>query len=328
MGRTLFSPYPYKETAMTKLFFATDIHGSDICWSKFLNAGKFYNADVLILGGDMTGKAIVPFIHQGGKNYRVTLLEQVFEVSNVEELQDMIKRVRSRGYYPYLTNPDEIAELEKDSGRVDEIFLQEVLKVIQQWMDLADKKLDGTDMKVYCCPGNDDMDEVDAIVRSSRRVILAEGQVTPLDGVHEMIASGWSNRTPWDTHREEDADQLKVRYQAMISKLKDPRNAVFNIHVPPYKSSLDEAPELDKDLRPKMAGQALKPVGSTAVRKAIEDVQPLLSLYGHIHEGRGTSRIGKTLCINPGSMYEQGILLGAIIVLEKNKIENYVLTTG
>ena len=313
---------------MTKLFFATDIHGSDICWSKFLNAGKFYGADVLILGGDMTGKAFVPIIHQGGKNYRVTLLEQGFDISNDSELQDMIKRIRSRGYYPYLTNPDEIAELEKNPERVSEIFGREVLKVVQQWMDLADKKLDDTDMKVYCCPGNDDMDEVDAIVRSSRRVILAEGQVTPLDGVHEMIASGWSNRTPWDTHREEDEDQLKVRYEAMISKLKDPRNAVFNIHVPPYKSSLDEAPELDKDLRPKMAGQALKPVGSTAVRKAIEETQPLLGLHGHIHEGRGTSRIGKTLCINPGSMYEQWTLLGAIVVLEKNKIENYVLTTG
>ena len=291
---------------MTKLFFATDIHGSDICWSKFLNAGKFYGADVLILGGDMTGKAVVPFIHQGGTNYRVTLLEQLFEITNEEELQDLIKRVRSRGYYPYLTNPDEIAELEQDPDKVHNVFLQEVLKVVQQWMDLADKKLDGTDMKVYCCPGNDDMDEVDAVVRSSRRVLLAEGPVTPRDGVHEMIASGWSNRTPWDTHREEDEEQLRVRYDAMIHQLKDLPNAVFNIHVPPYKSGLDEAPELDKDLRPVLAGQSLQPVGSTALREAIQKHQPLLGLHGHIHEGRGATRIGKTLCINPGSMYEQG----------------------
>ena len=313
---------------MTKLFFATDIHGSDICWSKFLNAGKFYEADVLILGGDMTGKAVVPFIHQGGKNYKVTLLEQPFEITNEDELQDLIKRVRSRGYYPYLTNPDEITELEKDSDKVHQIFLQEVLKVVQQWMDLADKKLDGTDMKVYCCPGNDDMDEVDVVIRSSRRVVLAEGQVTPLDGVHEMIASGWSNRTPWDTHREEDEDQLKVRNEKMIRQLKDPRNAVYNIHVPPYKSGLDEAPELDKDLRPVLAGQSLQPVGSTALREVIQAHQPLVSLHGHIHEGRGATRIGKTLCINPGSMYEQGTLLGAIVLLGKNKVENYVLTSG
>ena len=313
---------------MTTLFFATDIHGSDICWSKFLNAGKFYGADQLVLGGDMTGKAVIPFIHEGGQNYRVTLLEQVFNITTEEELTDLKKRVRSRGYYPYMTNPDEITELEKDPDKVSKIFLQEVLKVVQQWMDLADKKLDGTDMKVYCSPGNDDMDEVDEIVRSSRRVLLVEGLVTPLDSHHEMIASGWSNRTPWDTHREEDEDQLKVRYEAMISKLKDPRNAIFNIHVPPYKSGLDEAPELDQDLRPVLAGQSLKPVGSTALREVIEKNQPLLGLHGHIHEGRGSTRIGKTLCINPGSMYEQGALLGAIVTLGKNKIENYVLTTG
>jgi Icc-related predicted phosphoesterase len=312
---------------VTTIFFATDIHGSDICWSKFLNAGKFYGADQLILGGDMTGKAIVPVIHQGGKNYRVTLLEQVFEITNEDELVDFTKRIRSRGYYPYLTTPDEMTELEKDPGRVDKIFLEEVLKVVQQWMDLADKKLDGTDMNVYCSPGNDDMDEVDEIVRASRRVLLVEGQVTTIEG-HEMIASGWSNRTPWDTHREEDESQLAVRYEAMTSQLKDPHNAIFNIHVPPYKSGLDDAAELDKDLRPVLAGNSMIPVGSTALRSAIEKVQPLLSLHGHIHEGRGATRIGKTLSINPGSMYEQGTLLGAMVTLGRNKVENYVLTTG
>jgi hypothetical protein len=282
----------------------------------------------MILGGDMTGKAVVPFVHQGGKNYRMTLLEQVFDATNEEELADLIKRVRSRGYYPYLTNPEEIAELEKDPARVSVIFLAEVLKVVQQWMDLADKKLEGTGMKIYCSPGNDDMDEVDEIVRSSKHVLLVEGQVIQLDDHHEMISSGWSNRTPWDTHREEDEDQLKVRYEAMTSQLKNPHNSIFNIHVPPHKSNLDEAPELDKNLRPVLAGNSMKPVGSTALREAIEKVQPLLGLHGHIHEGRGTSRIGKTLCINPGSMYEQGTLLGAIVRLGKNKIEDYVLTTG
>ncbi|NJN79773.1 MAG: metallophosphoesterase [Anaerolineales bacterium] len=313
---------------MTTIFFATDIHGSDICWNKFLNAGKFYEADQLILGGDMTGKAVIPFIHQGGGNYRVTLLEQVFELTNEDELTDLKKRVRSRGYYPYMTSPDEISELESDPEKVSKIFMQEVLKVVQQWMEIADKKLAGTGMKVYCCPGNDDMDEVDEILMESRTVVLAEGKVTNLASGHEMIASGWSNKTPWNTHREEDEDQLKIRYEAMTSQLKNPKSAIFNIHVPPYKSNLDEAAELDENLRPKMAGQALKAVGSTALRESIEKVQPLLGLHGHIHEGRGVSYIGKTLCINPGSMYEQGTLLGAIVKLGKDKVEDYVLTTG
>jgi Icc-related predicted phosphoesterase len=276
----------------------------------------------------MTGKAVVPIIHQGGDNYKVTLLEQEFSISTDDEMKEMVKRIRSRGYYPYITDPDELQYLETRPEEVQKIFVDQVLRVVQQWMDLADKKLEGTGLKVYCSPGNDDMDEVDDIIRSSRHVLLVEGQVTQLDGYHEMIASGWSNRTPWDTHREEDEDQLAIRYEAMICNLRDTRNSVFNIHVPPHRSGLDEAPELDKDLRPILAGQALKPVGSTALRKAIEKHQPLLSLHGHIHEGRGATRIGKTLCINPGSMYEQGTLLGAIVKLGKNKVENYVLTTG
>ena len=313
---------------MTTIFFATDIHGSDICWNKFLNAGKFYGADVLILGGDMTGKAIVPVIEQGAGLYKTTLLQQDFELRGPEELAEMLKRIRSRGYYPYLTNPEEILELSKNPDQVYNLFISEALKVVQQWMEIATRKLAGTGMRVYVSPGNDDRFEVDDIIRATPSVTLAEGQVIWIDAHHEMITSGWSNHTPWHTYREEDEPQLALRYQAMTSGLKDPRNAIFNIHVPPYNSNLDEAPELDENLRPKYAGNALKPTGSTALRKAIETFQPLLGLHGHIHEGRGTSRIGKTLCINPGSMYEQGALLGAIIKLGKNKIDHYVLTTG
>jgi Icc-related predicted phosphoesterase len=293
-----------------------------------LNAGKFYGADVLILGGDMTGKAIVPIVEQGGGLYKVTLLQQDFELRGADELADMIKRIRSRGYYPYLTNPDEIAELGKTPDKVYQLFISEALKVVQQWMEIAARKLDGTKMRVFVSPGNDDRFEVDDIIRATSCVTLAEGRVIPLDEHHEMITSGWSNRTPWNTYREEDEPQLAARYETMISQLKNPRNAVFNIHVPPYNSNLDEAPELDKDLRPINAGNALKATGSTALRAAIEKTQPLLGLHGHIHEGRGSSRIGKTLCLNPGSMYEQGVLQGAIVKLGKNKIDSYVLTQG
>jgi uncharacterized protein len=67
---------------VTTIFFAADVHGSDRCWSKFLSAGKFHGADGLVLGGHMTGKAVVSFIHQGGKNHRVSLFKQVFEPVN------------------------------------------------------------------------------------------------------------------------------------------------------------------------------------------------------------------------------------------------------
>jgi Icc-related predicted phosphoesterase len=313
---------------VTTLFFATDVHGSDICWKKFVSAGKFYEADILILGGDMTGKAIVPIIHQGGETYKAILLEQEFMLHGEDEVKDMAQKVKSRGYYPYRTTPDEVAELDANPERVDELFVQEVFKTAEEWLAYADEKLAGTGIRCYVAPGNDDMFELDDLIRTATQVELAEGRVIRLDEHHEMISSGWSNITPWHTYREEEDDALRVRYDAMLAQLENPQTAIFNLHVPPYGSTLDDVPELTEDLKPKHAGRSLVPAGSRAVRDVIEQYKPLLGLFGHIHEGKGAIRIGRTLCINPGSMYEQGRLLGALVKLERGKIKNYILTTG
>jgi Icc-related predicted phosphoesterase len=313
---------------VTTLFFATDVHGSDICWKKFVSAGKFYEADILILGGDMTGKAIVPIIHQGGETYKAILLEQEFMLHGEDEVKDMAQKVKSRGYYPYRTTPDEVAELDANPERVDELFIREVFETAEQWLAYADEKLAGTGIRCYVAPGNDDMFELDDLIRTATQVELAEGRVIRLDEHHEMISSGWSNITPWHTYREEEDDALRVRYDAMLAQLENPQTAIFNLHVPPYGSTLDDVPELTEDLKPKHAGRSLVPAGSRAVRDVIEQYKPLLGLFGHIHEGKGAIRIGRTLCINPGSMYEQGRLLGALVKLERGKIKNYILTTG
>ena len=313
---------------MTTLFFATDVHGSDICWKKFIAAAKFYGADIIILGGDMTGKAIVPIIHQGGETYKAVLLEQESILHGEDRVRGMEKQIKSRGYYPYRTTPDEIAELNADPQKVDAIFHDEVFRTAEQWLAFADEKLAGSGIRCYVAPGNDDMFELDDLIRTSKHVQLAEGKVIELDAHHEMISSGWSNPTPWNTYREEDEQALRTRFDAMISQLKNPRNSVFNLHAPPYGSTLDDVPELTEDLTPKLGGRSLVPVGSHAVRDVIKEYQPLLGLHGHIHEGKGAIRVGKTLCINPGSMYEQGRLLGAVVNLARNKIKNYVLTTG
>ena len=311
-----------------KLFFATDVHGSEICWKKFIGAAKFYEVDVLILGGDMTGKAIVPLIAQGGGKHKVTLLDQEYILETKEDLDKMVATIQNRGYYPYVTDPDEVASIAATPGRSDELFLQEALKTMHRWMDYADAKLDGTPLRAFVCPGNDDMFEVDDIIKQSKRVELVEGKVIQLDEHHEMINAGWSTPTPWKTHREESEDQLRQRIQVMIDKLKDVKNSVFNLHDPPYGSGLDDAPELTADLRPAYAGRSLVPVGSHAVLELIEKYSPLLGLFGHIHEGKGTRKYRNTLCINPGSMYEQGMLHGAVVELKANKVGNYLLTTG
>ncbi|MBM3125881.1 MAG: metallophosphoesterase [Chloroflexi bacterium] len=311
-----------------KKFFATDVHGSEICWKKFINAGKFYEVSVLILGGDMTGKAIVPIIAQGNERFKVTLLEQESFLEGKDAVDQMVRTIQDRGYYPYLTTPEEVAEIASTPGRSDELFLEHVTSTVERWMNYADQKLDGTGIRCYVCPGNDDIFEIDEVISASKSVRSVEGQVIELDDHHEMVSSGWSNPTPWETHREEPEPALLSRIEAVIGKAKNTSTAVFNLHPPPYGSGLDEAPELTKDLRPAYAGRSLVPVGSKSVLAVLEKYQPLLGLHGHIHEGKGTRKYKKTLCINPGSMYEQGILHGAVIELKPNKVGNYVLTTG
>ena len=311
-----------------KLYFATDIHGSEKCWKKFINASKFYEADVLILGGDMTGKAIIPIIAQGGGRYKVTLLDQETILESKEQVDKMVATIMDRGYYPYVTDPDEVAEISSSPGISDQLFLKEALKTMQRWLEYADARLESSHMPCYVCPGNDDMFEIDDLIKQSKHVELVEGKIIRLDEHHEMINAGWSTPTPWITPREESEDQLRQRIQVMIDQLKDVKNSVFNLHDPPYGSGLDEAPELTKDLRPAYAGRSLISVGSHAVLDVIEKYEPLLGLFGHIHEGKGTRKYKRTLCINPGSMYEQGMLHGAVVELKPKKVGNYILTTG
>jgi Icc-related predicted phosphoesterase len=312
-----------------RIFFATDIHGSETCWRKFLNSGKHYGADAIVLGGDMTGKALVPIVDDGGGRWHATLLENRHDLQGEEETAEFEKAVRRRGYYPFRTTADELREYEGDPDRADRFFHEQMLAAVERWMGLADERLDGTGIRAYVCPGNDDQFDIDPVIEKARLVELAEGRVVDLDGF-QMASTGWSNPTPWKTYREEVEEKLTERIEQVVAKVSaPPERTIFSFHCPPYGSGLDDAPELTEDMTLKYAGHAPVPCGSKAVREAIERHQPALSLHGHIHEARGNARIGGTLCINPGSSYEQGELLGAVIDLDgRKRVTNFVLTSG
>lgn len=311
---------------MPKVFFATDLHGSEVCWKKFINAAKFYGADVLICGGDMTGKAIVPIVSENG-HFTFTL-GGVQQAVSAEQVPEVEANVRRKGYYPLQMSLERLHELDEDPAKRAACFQEVMLDGVDRWMKLAAEKLRGTGIRCFVCPGNDDEMEVDDIVKRAELVELGEGRVVELEGF-SMISTGWSNPTPWKTHREESEEQLAQRIESMASQIPDQSRAIFNLHCPPYKSGLDEAPAIDADLRLLHGGRALRPVGSTAVREAIERHQPLISLHGHIHESKGAIKIGKTLSINPGSAYEEGMLMGAIVQLDPKKgIKSYQLVNG
>ncbi len=311
---------------MPKIFFATDLHGSEVCWKKFLNAAKFYDADVLICGGDMTGKAIVPVVSENG-HYSVALGGEQQTVP-AEQVAEVEANIRRRGYYPLRMSVERLNELDQNPAMRAECFQEVMLDGVERWMNMAAEKLRGTGIRCFVCPGNDDEMEVDEVVKRAQLVELGEGRMVEIDGF-SMISTGWSNHTPWNTHREDSEEKLAERIESMAAQIPDTSRAIFNLHCPPYKSGLDEAPAIDADLKLLHGGRALRPVGSTAVREAIERHQPLLSLHGHIHESKGAIKIGKTLSINPGSAYEEGMLMGAIIQLDPKKgIKSYQLVNG
>jgi hypothetical protein len=311
-----------------RIVFATDIHGSDVCWRKFLNAGAFHKADVLVMGGDMTGKAMVPIVDRGG-TWEVTLQEQRQVLGDEDDLRAMEKRIADRGYYPVRLTQDEVDEWSADSAVVDRRFKEEMLRSVERWMALADEKLRGTNIRCVVSPANDDIFEIDPLIEAAELVDLGESNAIVLDGF-TLVSTGWANPTPWNTFRELPEDQLRARIDGLVAEVSDTRKAIFNFHAPPYGSNLDSAPKLDADMNYVAGGQALVPVGSRAVRDAIVAYGPVLSLHGHIHEGRGAVKIGRTLAVNPGSTYEDGVLQAAIVDLDpkKGEVKRYLLING
>ena len=282
-----------------------------------------YKADVALLAGDLTGKAIVPIVQNNGR-YETELFGVHRTARSDEELATLERDIADVGYYSFITTSDEAERLSGDEGERDELLGRLMGERVQAWMALATERLAEGQVPLYLIPGNDDEFVIDPILNEQGIApVNADGKVLDIPGGLQLLASGWSNHTPWQTPREESEDELYDRLDALAQQVRDPRRAVFMIHVPPHDSGLDTAPILDENLRPTIsAGDVLRgPVGSTAVRKLIETYQPVLAVHGHIHESGGERRIGDTLCINPGSEANHGILRGYLIDIGEKGIE-------
>jgi Icc-related predicted phosphoesterase len=308
-----------------KIFFVTDIHGSNLCYRKFLNALKIYNVDVGILLGDLTGKVLIPLVEKNEGGWETTLMGAHTEVSTQEELEKLKKTIEMMGYYWAHLTRDEFSHYQGNPKEVDTLFNRLMLERLKYWIELADERLKGTLYKVYMAPGNDDHMEVDQVIEDSAAIVNCNYKNVTV-GDHEMVTFSWTNPTPWNTPREKPDDELEPMLEELIAKVHDKSNAIFNFHAPPYGTALDLAPELSEDLV--QAADRKVHVGSKAVAKMIQKYQPLIGLHGHIHESRGAQKFNRTMIINPGSEYSEGILKGALVVLEKGKVKDYVFTSG
>jgi len=320
---------------VTTLFFATDVHGSERTFRKFINAGKFYKAQVLVMGGDIIGKIAVPIIQEAPGRYRATLQGRTEHFEGEEALKALRDRIGTLGFYSKILEEDEFQELASEPSRVDAMFHDLARERLEAWVDLAESRLANTGTKCYVTGGNDDYPDVlQSLHRPGAESLIAcEGKVIQIDDAHTMISIGFSTPTPWKTPREISDEELGLMIGEMIAQVADPTHCIFNFHDPPVDSTLDTCPMLDWNTDPPSqivkAGQVvLHGAGSKSVRQAIEAHQPLAGLHGHIHESAGVAHIGRTLCVNPGSEYGEGILRGVLLNLSEGKVESYQLTSG
>jgi uncharacterized protein len=312
-----------------RLFYAGDVHGSRVCWKKFVNAGAHYPAEALVMGGDLTGKALVPIVREGDGSYRAVVIGEERVATTAAELDQMQRAISTNGMYPLIVDPEEASALAADVARREEAFERALLDELRLWVEFADERLAGTGRRAYVIPGNDDPWSIDEVLASGSCVDACDEAVREV-GPHELLSFGYSNRTPWHTPRELDEEEIYARLRRLVDQLESPERAIFNIHVPPRDSSLDTAYEVDEELRYVMKGGRPHeiPTGSAAVRQIIEEAQPLLSLHGHIHESKGVTRIGRTVAINPGSDYGSGHLDGCLVHLAPEKVVNQYLVSG
>ena len=313
---------------MSRVFFCTDLHGSEICFRKFLHAGGVYGADVVIMGGDCTGKMIIPVVGSDADGWSVDWAGRVHRPATAEELADIERQIANNGLYPVRMSPERLAELQDDPERLHALFESTMLATLAGWMELAKERLQDSGIKVIVTPGNDDEMSVDDVLVHAGFIEAAEGRIVRIDDEHEMLSLGWSNPTPWDTPRECSEAELGEKIRVLAEQIEDMDRAIFNIHVPPHGTGLDSAPEIEDGNRVKRGGTIMASVGSTAVRDAILEYQPLLSLHGHIHESRGMQKLGRTVCINPGSAYSDWTLQGVVVDLDGKKVKRYTPTTG
>jgi Icc-related predicted phosphoesterase len=313
----------------TRILFATDLHGSSKCFRKFINAVPIYRADVLVLGGDLTGKAIQTIVRQPGGRWRCRFIGTEYDVEEGPDLEALERLIEDHGYYPYRAEPGEV-EAREAEGRVDALFIDMMEARLNAWFTLADERLRPTGVPLFTMLGNDDPASLRTLLDDAPWGTHAEGKVVMLDDRHEMISWGFSNITPWHSHREQTEEQLAATLRELAGGLKDPEHAIVNVHVPPFGTQLDDAPVLDDDLRvvQSMGQVKFAPVGSTAVRDFELETQPMLGLHGHIHESAGIRRLGRTIAINPGSDYATGALQGALVTLNDGRVAAHQLVRG
>ncbi len=318
-----------------RLFFATDLHASEACFRKFLAAARVYEVDLLVLGGDVMGKALVPLVESSdGTGVRAGLARDAPLLAQAAEIEAFARRVADEGNYAVRVSRARAERLAADPAELHAALAAAARERLLQWAQLAEERLVEQGTRCYVTGGNDDPVEVLEPLRraAGSPLVFCEGAVVDLGEGISILSLGYSNPTPWKTPRELSEEDLLDRIRGLAEQAPDPRRTIFNLHVPPIGTGLDRCPLLDARSDPpavvRVGGEVQYfDAGSTAVREVLEEFQPFLALHGHIHESRGATRLGRTLALNPGSEYATGALKGVIVTLDVER-PSFQFTTG
>jgi len=315
---------------MIRILYGSDFHGSEAVFRKFISSALQYKANILIVGGDVTGKAMIPVIHQGGGRYLAHLFGSDRSATNPDELEKVKRSISNVGFYPIVLEQDEAEELEADPAKMSRRFEHEMCQRVREWMTLVEEKLVPQRVQMYFMAGNDDLPSIDETVAEFSHISNPDMRRFEIEDGYELVGNSNANMTPWACARDIEEDELAGKLDVLAGMIQNPERTIAAIHVPPFGSGLDTCPELDKDLKIiTQGGQVvMKSAGSTAVKAFIERVQPMLTLHGHIHESPGHVRNGRTLSINAGSEYAEGIMKAAIINLENGRVKGHLLISG
>jgi Icc-related predicted phosphoesterase len=298
---------PKSKPQPRRLLFVTDLHGSTSAFRKLLDAPERHGVEALVCAGDIAGTRLYPIVR--GRNGRHVLYQGGTPegLDGHAALAEARAELEARGGYPVTLSDEEYPAIARDSAARRRILTRAISARLEEWIALAEDRLYGTGVKCYLAGGDNDDEATLAALGGTDgdTVIPCEGRVVDVLGL-PMVSLGWSPSTAGRPPREASEARLRTMLADAIAPLDDPRQAIFNLHAPPRNPRLT--------------------TGSRAVAAAIRAHQPLLGLHGHIHESPGVKKIGRTVCINPGSESQAGALLGAVVAVAPGKVASYQLT--
>src|SRR5580698_11310541 len=128
-----------------RIMFATDLHGSTLVFQKAVSLSILADADVLIVGGDLSGKRLLPIVPVSNASFRVgepfnqkddsgtSLSGNVFREVKKGDLDNVCQRWEAKGYYWHVAEEAEIRRLNETPEELTLLFERKIVERIEKW---------------------------------------------------------------------------------------------------------------------------------------------------------------------------------------------------